>query len=459
MLPRHHPQRTRLDAILCAFDDAVRGGSEPHIDVWLADWPDLQTRCTAVAELLCVGCELRDFDYAWLADQFRRWSGDLESRELRIGLLRALAHDQVETGRQLEWAHFRPFRFSPEELDLRDDGDLFSLGSVVASRFSLDARIGSGAFGVVYRATELATGRSVALKAPRGRDPDAQQHAAQRLVAEGALLARFACAQVLRLFETATTEAGTPLLVMELITGGTLADMLRRGPLPLDEALSLTEQIAMGLDGSHRLGLVHRDLKPANVLIDSRGRPVLADFGIALDENAAAEQEGMIVGTLGRMSVESLLGIVTEVDGRADVWALGGLLYEMITGEPLISAESREASLVGSVLAGTRRLVFPSHVPENVQRLIECAVSRDQKLRFDRAADVAEICRTLRTEPHAQPTMPVVRPPLVAWRLGLTMAVVCERLQAFRAGISPRHREPEYAGHHAGPGPWRRDRL
>jgi serine/threonine protein kinase len=436
MLPAHHPQRAKLDQAIVAFDEAVRGGSEPIIDAWIADWPDPKSRSLAIAELLCTGCELRDFDYAWLASEFRRLALDLESRELRLGLLRALARDQLETSGRLEWNDFQPFGFLPNELDLRADEDPFPLGILAASRFSLRTRLGGGGFGVVYRATDAASGQTVVVKVPR-RTSDSERHvAAERLKVEGSLLARFSGAHTPQFYETVVAEDGTPLLVMEYIAGGLLADKLQHGPVPIDEALRLTEQIALGLDESHQLGLVHRDLKPANVLLDGVRGAVLADFGVALDESQAAAQEGMIVGTPGRMSVEMLLGIVTELDGRADIWAMGGLLYEMITGEKLMEGKSREGDFVLGVLAGSHHLTFPTFVPNNVRRLVECAVSRDQKLRFDRAADIAAICRMLRADPTTEPRMPLVRPRLITWRLGLTMALARERLQQFQAGLA-----------------------
>ena len=208
--------------------------------------------------------------------------------------------------------------------------------------YDVTTLIGEGGMGQVYQATDTKLNRQVALKIlPEAfaSDPDRLT----RFQREAQVLASLNhpnIAQIHGIEETDDTRA----LVLELVEGPTLADRIAQGPIPLDEALPIAKQIAEALEAAHEQGVIHRDLKPANIKVKDDGTVKVLDFGLAkaLDTTtqgdpslsptltAAATQMGVIMGTAAYMSPEQAKGKV--VDKRADVWAFGAVLYEMVTG-------------------------------------------------------------------------------------------------------------------------------
>src|SRR5579872_3372517 len=191
--------------------------------------------------------------------------------------------------------------------------------------------IGKGGMGEVYRATDTRLGREVAVKI-------SQEQFNERFEREARVVASLNHPNICTLF-----DVGPNYLVMDLIDGPTLADRIREGPIPLEEALALARQIADALEAAHEKGVVHRDLKPGNVKITASGVVKVLDFGLAkVAGNAVAPsgnsptitmdatQAGMIMGTASYMSPEQAKG--KPVDKRADIWAFGVVLHEMLTG-------------------------------------------------------------------------------------------------------------------------------
>ncbi len=206
--------------------------------------------------------------------------------------------------------------------------------------------LGAGAMGEVYRARDAALNREVAIKitsAPRyvSRDPDRLRRFQQEAQAAGALnhpnilaVHRFG------------SYSGAPYLVSELLTGGTLRETMNRGAMPARKVADIGVQIARGLAAAHEKGIVHRDLKPENLFITKDGQVKILDFGLAkltqpqtdTHERPSGLEEthpGMLVGTAGYMSPEQARG--TAVDHRTDIFAFGGILYEMLTGKRAFS--------------------------------------------------------------------------------------------------------------------------
>ena len=209
-------------------------------------------------------------------------------------------------------------------------------------------------------------------------------------------------------------EGETDFLVMEYLEGETLADWLVRGPLPLDQVLRFGIEIAGALDKAHRQGIVHRDLKPGNVMLTTSGVKLL-DFGLArmmaakssagtlteLSTHAALTQEGAILGTFQYMAPEQLEG--KESDGRTDVFALGGVLYEMSTGRKAFAATS-QASLIGAILHGEPEPIsqIVPMTPRALDQVIRRCLAKDPEDRWQNARDVAlELADVARPEETA----------------------------------------------------------
>jgi serine/threonine-protein kinase len=211
--------------------------------------------------------------------------------------------------------------------------------------YELLARIGRGGGGVVYLARQLGLNRLVALKHLRAgpyADPDDRA----RFQTEGEALARVRHPNVVQVYEVGACE-GQPYLSMELVEGGSLARRLLAGPLPPREAAELVRALARAAHAMHQQGVVHRDLKPGNVLLAADGAPKLSDFGLAklLDAEADHTVTGTVLGTVSYMAPEQAEGRSRHVTPATDVWALGAVLYECLTGRPPFKGPSREATL------------------------------------------------------------------------------------------------------------------
>jgi serine/threonine-protein kinase len=187
-------------------------------------------------------------------------------------------------------------------------------------KYQLDTLLGQGGMGAVYRSFHPVLNRPVAVKVMLGSmaaDPQAEQ----RFMREAQVVAGLSHPGIVNILDVDVSD-GRPYIVMEYLAGGSLADRLRAGPMPIAQALQLAVPLADALDYAHRQGLVHRDLKPANVLLRPDGSPVLADFGLArlaqADSAAQITATGAVLGTLAYMAPEQFSGQPT--DARADVF-------------------------------------------------------------------------------------------------------------------------------------------
>jgi len=239
-----------------------------------------------------------------------------------------------------------------------DGGDFFS-GQVIAGRFRIVGRIGSGGMGDVYRADDHELGTSVALKfLPIDLAGDPVRLA--RLRNEVRVARQVAHPNVCRVYDIGDAD-GRPFLSMEFIDGEDLASLLRRiGRLPKDKAIELAREICAGVGAAHELGVVHRDLKPANVMIDGRGRARVADFGLAGAIDDLAGGRDAMAGTPAYMAPEQLQG--SGANRQTDIFALGLVLYELFTGKRAHDVTS---------IAGLRERYSSSAPPTSPSDLVE----------------------------------------------------------------------------------------
>ena len=274
--------------------------------------------------------------------------------------------------------------------------------------------------GEVYRATDTKLGRDVALKVlPEALAADPDRVA--RFEREAKLLASLNHPGIAHLygFESATLADGTTghVLVMELVEGEDLALRLKRGPVPVDEAIAIARQVAEALEEAHEKGIVHRDLKPANVKVTPDGRVKVLDFGLAKawsgdgpGATSAADLSqsptlahtgtaaGIILGTAAYMSPEQARG--RPVDRRSDVWAFGVLVYEMLTGRHLFEGETVSDVLAAVLTREPDWPALPPETPAGLRRLLRRCLERDPKRRL---RDVADARLDLDDAPPAGP--------------------------------------------------------
>jgi tRNA A-37 threonylcarbamoyl transferase component Bud32 len=263
--------------------------------------------------------------------------------------------------------------------------------------YEITAKLGEGGMGVVFRAKDFHLGREVALKVlPAAFTADAERTA--RFEREAKLLASLNHPNIAQVYGL-EVQGDTRALVMELVEGPTLAERLEQGPLPLDESLSLARQIAEALEEAHEKGIVHRDLKPQNIKASIEGKVKVLDFGLAkaMDPLGASgmtphdlahsptvtfggTREGVILGTAAYMAPEQARG--GAVDRRADIWAFGVVLYEMLAGERLFV----EGSVVDTLSAVMRKEIdlgrLPAETPPRLRELVRRCLERDPKRRL-----------------------------------------------------------------------------
>jgi dienelactone hydrolase len=211
------------------------------------------------------------------------------------------------------------------------------------SHYRIVELLGAGGMGVVYKAEDTRLKRAVALKfLPFSLLQDAQ--AKERLIHEAQAASALDHPNICTIHEIEETADGELFLAMAYYEGETLKDRIARGSLPIDEALDIMTQIARAVSAAHDAGIIHRDLKPANIILTRRGEVKLVDFGIAkLLGHTALTRTGMTLGTVAYMPPEQITG--RGVDARSDVWALGVLVYQMVTGRLPFSAEHDVAML------------------------------------------------------------------------------------------------------------------
>ncbi|MBI5759066.1 MAG: serine/threonine protein kinase [Planctomycetales bacterium] len=198
-------------------------------------------------------------------------------------------------------------------------------------RFELIEKVGEGGFGVVYRARDTLLQREVALKVPR-RERLRSEKTVSAFLNEARAVAKLHHPGIVAIYDVGQSEDGSYFIAMEFVKGQPLSSLIRDRKLSFVETATLVAKIADAVHEAHKQGLIHRDLKPANVLVDDDLEPHVADFGIAVSEDQQREMAGDIAGTVPYMSPEQVVGEVHLMDGRTDIWSLGVIVYQLLTG-------------------------------------------------------------------------------------------------------------------------------
>jgi serine/threonine protein phosphatase PrpC len=303
--------------------------------------------------------------------------------------------------------------------------------------------LGAGGMGMVWRATHRDLGRDVAIK--RLSESASAGIPLERFRNEARLHGTLNHPRIAQLYDFIEDD-GLPCIVMEYVAGPTIEEQLRAGPIPLHMAITTLEMVADAVGYLHQRGIIHRDIKPSNVKLRPDGSPVLLDFGIArADGDPRLTRTGMIIGSPHTIAPEQFEN--RTLDNRADIWSLGVLFYEMVTGVPPFAGQS-VAALASEILHSTP--VAPSHrvksLPARVDTLVSKCLERDRTHRFQTTEALIEALRELRrvTPPPGEAPPPSqtaafraiqIRRRLVP--LGIVVGVLVAGVVAFRAIRTP----------------------
>src|SRR5882724_2099294 len=266
------------------------------------------------------------------------------------------------------------------------------------SHYRVTAKLGAGGMGEVYRATDTRLNRDVAIKVlPPSFAANAQSMA--RFEREAQVLASLNYPGIASVFGLEEWN-GVRALVMELVEGPTLGERLLSGPMRIEEALPIAKEVAEALEYAHERGIIHRDLKPANIKVPPDGGVKLLDFGLAKaiqgDSSSSdisssptisrlATQAGIILGTAAYMSPEQAKG--KAVDRRADIWAFGCLLYEMLTGKRAFGGQAVSETLATVIRDDPNWSALPQAVPPRILHLLKRCLCKDVKQRLQAIGD------------------------------------------------------------------------
>jgi serine/threonine protein kinase len=263
------------------------------------------------------------------------------------------------------------------------------------SHYKILEKIGEGGMGVVFRAEDLKLKRQAALKflAPK---IVVSEELKNRLVLEAQAAAALDHPNICTIYEIGEHE-GQTFIAMSLVSGSSLKEIVATGPLALSEALDIAVQVAQGLEQAHAKGIIHRDIKPANVMITDRGQVKIMDFGLArFGGDADVTQTVGISGTVAAMSPEQAQG--EPVDSRTDIWSLGILLFEMLTGKHPFYREHPQAMVYAILREDPEPMSrVKSGIPPEIESIVLKCLQKDATARYAAMGELLEDLRAVQT--------------------------------------------------------------
>jgi tetratricopeptide (TPR) repeat protein/predicted Ser/Thr protein kinase len=259
-------------------------------------------------------------------------------------------------------------------------------GALLADRYKIIDLLGEGGMGAVYRANDLQLDRVIALKTIRPELAGSNDMLA-RFKQELILARQITHRNVIRIYDLGE-DAGTKFITMEFADGATLRSLLsEKGKFEPAEAVEITRQICLGLEAAHAEGIIHRDLKPQNIMRVQQGRVVVMDFGLARGFSSSMTQTGALVGTMEYMSPEQALG--KELDARSDLFAIGLIFHELLTGKTPYQADTAIASLIKRAQEpAIAASDVDASVPRELSRIVSKCLERDCSKRYHSAVEI-----------------------------------------------------------------------
>ena len=415
-----HPSKAKL---LREFDRELAGGGEPAWDSFLSRCPDNRCRAELCADLISCEVEHRGWDAETVRNRLRLYSQYDSSETGAAAVVRGIYADRLEAGEHPILSEFETLGLDFDFLQLRTEEEAVYLGQLIAERYRVEERLGMGSFGIVYRGTDATENRVVAVKAVRVTGDEREKVARLLLEQEADLLVKIPVDGIPRLIGFIKTPDGQPVLIRDFVDGQTIHQLVQQGPLAPERAAAIVARLADTLQFAHRRGFLHRDLSASNVLIDKSDIPFLTDFGLGIGQGELFERTRHAAGTRSYMSVESLIGATREIDARDDIWSLGVILYELLTGRSRTTNAERTIAFESASEFEKEVSALGSNIPPLLRSICQRCVADDADDRFDAAGLVARELRGYLGE---------TSPLLDEDRVGVAQ----RRLWAWRAGMS-----------------------
>ncbi len=319
-----------------------------------------------------------------------------------------------------------------------------------SGKYEIQGEIARGGMGIVYKAVHKSLNRTVALKVLHAQYTGDTSFV-KRFQREARAMARLDHENIIRVYDVSEDQSAQ-YIVMEFFPGKDLKQViLERGPLSLEQALSISLQMAEALAYAHAQGIVHRDIKPSNVMVDNRGKVKLADFGIAAaTDEISVTATGQIIGTPEYMSPEQARG--EAMDGRSDLYSLGIVLYEMLTGATPFERISR-MSIIAKLIYEPQEfnLTFPDHVSPQIQTLVQALLKKQAQDRVADAAALIEQIKNLGNETSDEETLDRTMTRVIPLRSGATPAPGQPLEEEESTAMLPGRTDPKRSGEFSSP--------
>jgi serine/threonine protein kinase/formylglycine-generating enzyme required for sulfatase activity len=393
-----------LHGIVDAFSQAWHDGQRPNIDDHLRELPSRRACLLLELAEVDLGWRLRAGEAARVEDYLQRYAELAASPEAVFELIKVEFANRCQREPNLAREEYRR-RFPPCEQQL--DRWIAETPTVVpdpapstaeprpaepempsrVGHYRITAKLGSGGFGAVYRGFDEVLRRDVAIKVPL-RSRISKPEDVEAYLAEGRMLASLDHAHIVPVYDADHTDNGLCFVVSKFIEGSDLARKIAGARPAWPEAVELVAKVAEALHYAHKRGLVHRDVKPANILLDAEGKPYVADFGLALKEDDYGKSGG-ICGTPAYMSPEQANGEGHRVDGRSDIFSLGVVFYELLTGRRPFRGDT--AQILQQIVADEARppRQIDDTIPKELERICLKALSKRASDRYMTARDMA----------------------------------------------------------------------